>query len=452
MKQVQKRKKNKKRNEIGINLSNRESFSDSKEEEDSNTQDDTDSRASVGTGVSLGTQSDGFDPEDKEDEEDYKKGGYHRVHLGDTIKRYKVIKKLGWGHFSTVWLVQDRHNKQLALKIVKSAKRYTEAAEDEIKLLECVAEGDPENKKSVVRMWEHFVHKGPNGNHVCMIFEVLGSNLLDLIKLYNYQGIPLPLVKSISKQVLIGLDYLHTRCEMIHTDLKPENVLLDHSIKKYIGNQAGWESLWLTENAEASPLPQPPTPENGKSNGKANPQVVNYKQRQMTKYPLVKIADLGLACWTYKHFTDDIQTRQYRSPEVIIGAKWHTTVDMWSMACMVFELATGDLLFEPKQGKNHDKSDDHLALMMELLGRMPKGFLNGGKHTKDYFDRHGELRAIKKLEPWSLLEVLQEKYHFPQTDAEDLASFLLPMLDYTPEKRTTARECLEHRWLAGVLP
>lgn len=49
----------------------------------------------------------------------------------------------------------------------------------------------------------------------------------------------------------------------------------------------------------------------------------------------VKIADLGNACWVNHHFTDDIQTRQYRSPEVILGAKWGASTDVWSMAAMV---------------------------------------------------------------------------------------------------------------------
>ena len=49
----------------------------------------------------------------------------------------------------------------------------------------------------------------------------------------------------------------------------------------------------------------------------------------------VKIADLGNACWTGHHFTNDIQTRQYRSPEVILGAKWGASTDVWSMAAMV---------------------------------------------------------------------------------------------------------------------
>lgn len=65
-----------------------------------------------------------------------------------------------------------------------------------------------------------------------MVFEVLGSNLLDLIKRYNYKGIPVHVVKSICKQTLIGLDYMHTKCSVIHTDLKPENVLLYYTLPK----------------------------------------------------------------------------------------------------------------------------------------------------------------------------------------------------------------------------
>ena len=56
----------------------------------------------------------------------------------------------------------------------------------------------------------------------------------------------------------------------------------------------------------------------------------------------VKIADLGNACWVSHHFTNDIQTRQYRSPEVILGIRWGASTDVWSMAAMVrlFHYAT----------------------------------------------------------------------------------------------------------------
>lgn len=75
----------------------------------------------------------------------------------------------------------------------------------------------------------------------------------------------------------------------------------------------------------------------------------------------LKICDLGNGCWTYHHFSTEIQTRQYRSPEVIIGQKYNATADMWSFACMIFEMATGDFLFEPRKGDKFGKDDDHLA-------------------------------------------------------------------------------------------
>jgi len=133
---------------------------------------------------------------------------------------------MGWGHFSTVWVALDlQTTKQVAMKIQKSASHYTEAAVDEIKLLSKVTECDPENTKCVVHLLDHFEHKGPNGTHICMVFELLGPNLLTLIRRFNYEGIAIPFVKDITRQILIGLDFLHTKCGIIHTDLKPENVL-----------------------------------------------------------------------------------------------------------------------------------------------------------------------------------------------------------------------------------
>ena len=154
------------------------------------------------------------------------------MQIGETYNngRYVVIRKLGWGHFSTVWLSRDTvTGKHVALKVVRSAAHYTETAIDEIKLLNRIVQAKPDHpgRKHVVSLLDSFEHKGPNGVHVCMVFEVLGENLLGLIKRWNHRGIPMPLVKQITKQVLLGLDYLHRECGIIHTDLKPENVLIE---------------------------------------------------------------------------------------------------------------------------------------------------------------------------------------------------------------------------------
>uniref|UniRef100_A0A6G1RSA3 non-specific serine/threonine protein kinase n=1 Tax=Hypotaenidia okinawae TaxID=2861861 RepID=A0A6G1RSA3_9GRUI len=161
----------------------------------------------------------------------------------------------------------------------------------------------------------------------------------------------------------------------------------------------------------------------------------------------VKIADLGNACWVHKHFTEDIQTRQYRSLEVLIGSGYNTPADIWSTACMAFELATGDYLFEPHSGEDYSRDEDHIALIIELLGKIPRKLILAGKYSKEFFTKKGDLKHITKLKPWGLFEVLVEKYEWSQDEAAAFTDFLLPMLELIPEKRATAAECLRHPWL-----
>ena len=205
-----------------------------------------DSRLSSTSSTRTGDEPAAENSGDEEDLEDYCKGGYHPVVVGEQFKdgRYTVVQKLGWGHFSTVWLSRDNETgKHIALKVVRSASHYTETAIDEIKLLKKIVDANPNHpgRAHVVSLLDSFEHIGPNGKHVCMVFEVLGENLLGLIKRWNHRGIPMPLVKQIVKQVLLGLDYLHRECGIIHTDLKPENVLIEIGdvekiVKEYVGS------------------------------------------------------------------------------------------------------------------------------------------------------------------------------------------------------------------------
>ncbi|XP_022538460.2 SRSF protein kinase 1b isoform X1 [Astyanax mexicanus] len=622
----------------------------------------------------------GSDDEEQEDPNDYCKGGYHHVKIGDLFNgRYHVIRKLGWGHFSTVWLAWDIQGKRfVAMKVVKSAEHYTETALDEIKLLRAVRNSDPNDpsREKVVQLLDDFKISGVNGTHVCMVFEVLGHHLLKWIIKSNYQGLPSPCVKSIIRQVLQGLDYLHTKCKIIHTDIKPENILMnvnDSYIRRLAAEATEWQrsgaappsgsavstapapkqtakmsknkkkrmkkkqkrqaellekrildieglekgnegvedeededaetpdstpsvpnshtlqeiaaeatldcvpDSWSqhrdcaanencnghsrgpedaeatdlqqdakddtpvnpydsgTEGSDSQPVnpypacngtapsePSHPSPvaegngpllcgivesqgprvqqtqESGEQEVKLNGSgCVNGQECPTTQEapgkdtpptsevdpslpagtetleslkdaklaagnllinplePLnadqiqVKIADLGNACWVHKHFTDDIQTRQYRSLEVLIGAGYGTPADIWSTACMAFELATGDYLFEPHSGEDYSRDEDHIALIIELLGKVPRKLITNGKYSKEFFTKKGELRHITKLKPWGLLDVLVEKYEWQREEAQSFASFLLPMLDLIPEKRATAAECLRHAWITS---
>ncbi|KAJ3007128.1 UNVERIFIED_CONTAM: serine/threonine protein kinase, CMGC group [Siphonaria sp. JEL0065] len=485
------------------------------------------------------------EPEEEEDEADYVK-----AHDSHTSNEEPVV----------------------ALKIVKSATHYTETALDEIKLLEKVCTAQPEHKGRpyIVELTDWFKVKGPNGSHVTMAFEVLGPNLLTLIRQYQHRGIPIPIVKRIMKQVLMGLDYLHSECKIIHTDLKPENVLICVDVRETV-RKMGLASLnpglfhptdtsavistegmtrsqkkkakqkakkvaaagsevdlinnslsdvdLSTTNATTSsttvasssstasvltstpntfhpkrketitsvgsihsssssgyniPLHiEPKMDPNGLENPERGPNDAknssskddgfteeerkkrrkDERKEQKKKEDeniRVKIADLGNACWTHHHFTNDIQTRQYRSPEAILGADYNTSADLWSVGCMTFELITGDYLFDPQAGTRYTKDDDHIAQISELLGGFPKSVALSGKYSSEIFNRRGELRHIHKLRFWGISDVLQEKYHYSKEEAQEIAEFISPMVEIIPEKRATAVEMLGNPWIKDI--
>ena len=112
------------------------------------------------------------------------------------------------------------------MKVVKSASRYAETARDEIKLLSKVGEANSfhSGRSHIVSFLDSFTHAGPEDTHVCIVFEPLGENLLALIERNKKKGVAAPLVKAIAKQVLLGLEYLHDECDLVHTDIKPENI------------------------------------------------------------------------------------------------------------------------------------------------------------------------------------------------------------------------------------
>uniref|UniRef100_A0A8C5R7Q5 non-specific serine/threonine protein kinase n=1 Tax=Leptobrachium leishanense TaxID=445787 RepID=A0A8C5R7Q5_9ANUR len=370
---------------------------------------------------------------------EYCPGGYHPVHIGETLnRRYQVINKVGWGHFSTVWLCHDaREKKSVAVKICKSRRKFSETALDEISLLKCIngAHKKESQGENIIRFLDDFKLIGENGLHVCLVFELLGPSLLHLMKNYGSNGLPVTCVKRILQQILQGLHFLHKKCRIIHTDIKPENILVcvnTDNLKQYVEEAAVW-------NRNRT--------EDGTSSGVNINFLTHLFESGNADMLGVKIADLGSACWTYKPFSEEIQTQQYRALEVLLGSGYSTPADIWSTACMAFEMATAYYLFEPQAGDAFSRNDDHIACIIELLGRIPPKIASSGKNSSTFFNKQGDLLRIPYLYPCGLYDTLVSKHKWQKNEALMFASFLLPMLDYEPQKRASSEKCLMHPWL-----
>uniref|UniRef100_T1JHZ9 non-specific serine/threonine protein kinase n=1 Tax=Strigamia maritima TaxID=126957 RepID=T1JHZ9_STRMM len=338
-----------------------------------------------------------FEFEDVKEPNVYFISNHYPVVIGDKFRnRYTIIGKLGSGGFSNVLLCRDlKEKRHIALKIVKGRNTFADVALNEIDILKSIRHFDAlaPHKGKIVQLLDNFKFTGVSGTHICMVFNVLGQNLSKLLIKNGNKGIPLVDVKNIIKQVLEALDFLHTTCKIIHGDIKPGNICIN-------GNE-------------------------------------------------VTLADLGSACWiNHVPFYDGIQTRQYRSPEVILAVSYQSNADIWSTACVAFELATGSFLFPEFLSRNEmAKDEQHLARIVELLGDVPKQLFLKNKYSKNFFTGEGKLIRFPEIKSFGVFEVLTEKFNWEENEARGFVEFLLPMLAIDPDKRCSAQDCLGHKWL-----
>ncbi|RMZ80821.1 hypothetical protein DV737_g2874, partial [Chaetothyriales sp. CBS 132003] len=337
--------------------------------------------------------------------------GYYVTILGELIdNRYQVTQNLGRGMFSSVVRATDSHTSQVvAIKIVRSNESMRKAGLKEIDILRDLAASDPEDRKHVIRLLRSFDHKG----HLCMVFENLSMNLREVLKKFGRDvGINLKAIRAYAQQLFLGLGLLK-RCQYLHADLKPDNILVNEARN------------------------------------------------------LLKICDLGSASSMTENATAPyLVSRFYRAPEVILGIPYDYGIDMWSIGCTLFELYTGKILFT---GRNNNTM---LKAIMDCRGKFPHKLLRRGALTYDHFD---DLLNFKAEEADKVTgRIVTKLVDIKAKPVRDLRSRLLPRdkrvdeterrevemfldlldkcLDLRPEKRMTPNEALKHPFISRTKP
>ncbi|GAM28662.1 hypothetical protein SAMD00019534_118380 [Acytostelium subglobosum LB1] len=318
--------------------------------------------------------------------------------------RFEIKAHLGKGSFGQVVKAYDRVTEEfVAIKIIKNRTPFYNQALIEIELLESMNRKDPEDQYKIVRYKQHFKFKG----HLCLVTELLSFNLYDLLRNTQFLGVSLNLIKKFAHQILTALYFMSTaEVDVIHCDLKPENILL------------------------------------------RNP-----------KRSAIKIIDFGSSCHSNERMYKYIQSRFYRSPEIIMELEYSFSIDMWSLGCILVEMHCGEPLFA---GQNEL---DQLTRIIEVLDMPPVYMIEKSPKLKKFFTvNHSDplskyqLRRtdrLKEFQPKKLSDIIGVDKGGPHgrrkgEQCHTLADYLKfqdlieKMLIYDPIKRITPLEALQH--------
>ncbi|XP_007435736.2 dual specificity tyrosine-phosphorylation-regulated kinase 4, partial [Python bivittatus] len=318
-------------------------------------------------------------------------GSYKKV-LGDHMAyRYEILAIIGKGSFGHVVKCLDhKTGERVAVKVIRNKKRFHNQALVEVGILNTLRQKDQDNTYNVVHMKEYFYFR----NHFCISFELLGLNLYELIKKNNFQGFTLSLIRRFTHCILRCLQLLYSE-KIIHCDLKPENILISQS-------QLGQISF--------------------------------------------KVIDFGSSCYEHQRVYTYVQSRFYRSPEVILGHPYTTSIDMWSLGCIMAELYTGYPLFP---GENEV---EQLACIMEILGLPPADFIQTASRRRTFFDSSSAPKNLTNSRGKTRNPNSKDLSTVLKTHDGSFLDFLKKCLVWKPSLRMTPEEAIHHAWMEDPWP
>ncbi|KND86567.1 Serine/threonine-protein kinase SRPK [Tolypocladium ophioglossoides CBS 100239] len=393
---------------------------------------------------------------DEESISRYVPEGFHPVRFGEVYNsRYKVLRKLGWGEYSTVWLVQNfaakkdaAEKKYLAMKVLCADSYGGEEHIFEKEILKHLRTADPKHKgyEFINHLLDDFEHDGPNGTHVCLVFEPMGETLATYPNWFRSYKLPEHVTRKLARQLLWAVSYAHDS-GVIHTDIKPDNIFL-----KMVLGQSAIEDDYLPAS---EPLVEYIGPDEEYRIIRSMPMTRYYATDiHEAMHADICLGDWGVSSWKENRLCYLIQADAMRAPEVFLGAEWDESADLWSLGVVVLEMFNDERMFKVSEkdeaGKRKFSEPFMLMQMQQLLGGgcFPASLLERSdpKLVDKFFDESRRVRNYSNEEPADLAtgrwtdgmdELVRDKF----------VPWLYLLMKLEPRERPSIQELLDHPWL-----
>lgn len=300
--------------------------------------------------------------------------------------------------------------------------------------MERIAQVSPKSshpgRDCVSQIVDDFEVVGPTGKHVCMVYQLLGANIAKQSTQAQMQHLPYHAVKQITRQLLQALDFLHTECGVIHTDISPSNICIE--------------------------LPDPEAAVTAAKADKTGQVDLTTPSLIKEKNIRVRLNDFGIACFVDRHLTDEISPPLLRAPEITLGAPWDQGVDIFNLGALMLQFLTGQLPFPGRGDKNHAEGD-RLSQLIKSFGGEPDIVIQNADRAEEFSKKGVDLRRAPTISAETSLEDFVAEHatgpsrqqDMPNEDIATVCNMLRRMLATDPMKRESAKELLRHPWLVA---
>lgn len=382
--------------------------------------------------------------------------------------KYIIIHKLGYGTFSTVWLGYNYKNNYFYAIKIQHADDY-DGAEDEIQRFTKINKNP---SPYLSKLLDHFEYNSDEGCHLCMVFPLLAGSLYDIITSDQYKtGIPIPIVKRILTQLLYAMLELNEMCHLLHTDIKPENILvtgISSHVQSIIDNftKLNFSKIYRKKRSRKhnkkftrndplkdavkdilSRLDTIPLDSDNDSNSKPCP----IPDKYINNIHIV-LSDFGGCYELSDHMSFNIQTRYYRSPEILLHHSFDATCDVWSVGCVLYELLTGQILFDPDKSDRFSRDRHQLYRIQAILGKFPTSFIDSSIKKNVFFKNNGLIKGVSHITYVPLSKLIFERLGSICSPEQLLliTDLLIKLLGLTPDQRISVSQALHHPWLISI--